>query len=801
MPVTGPIPAEIAIICDYPDGRGFNIKLAEDKLSKLGIVVTSCLVTTLIETIPPRDSTGEPDMDAYISSRKTCPGIGWEKHGNFWIDEPLMSGFRRVERYLKEAQPKVVILLGKAPLVMFANQDKLASWRGSRLSLPQWPFTLIPTYHPRAIVKQPAERFVLEMDLTRAYNIYTGKQLPRVYSFLIQPNFNQVVETLLGLLGKADNGPLRLSSDIETRAGHIACHGIAWSPTEAICIPHLVVNDTNPFYWSLEDEAMIVHLYCQLFEHPNITWIGQNFSYDCQYYWRHWGVLPRQVKDTMIGHHSLHSNIKKGLAFLSSMYAQDHVYWKDEINEWDIIHGEKQYWTYNCKDCCITYEIWDEIEAEINHRGTLDHCNFQQQLFFPVLRMMNRGIRYDEQKRDQLRRELIALTYDRQQQLNWVVGHELNPRSTTQLQKLFYTDFGIPGIKALNSDSFTTNSPTMAIIAEREPMLKPLCQLIVELRSLGVFLGTFIEARLDTDNRMRCDFAIAGPTTYRFASRENAFQSGMNFQNIPVKEKQKIKDDNYVKLPNIRELFLPDQGKTFFDIDLDRADMQVVGWEAGDENLKRALRLGIDLHCMSAAEIFGIKGIPVEELIETHPNYPEHRAKIGKQNRDKTKNGGHACDYGVGIPKLAQTLGITRHEADLFRSRWYGMYPGILKWHKRTEQEVLSKGFIENKFGARLYNFGRFNLPEFLGWTPQSTVAGVINRALVNIDAAQQKGETTIELLIQVHDSLAGQFETAKSQTEISNLKTLARVLVPYDDPLYIPVGVKTSTKSWGDCK
>ena len=170
----------------------------------------------------------------------------------------------------------------------------------------------------------------------------------------------------------------------------------------------------------------------------------------------------------------------------------------------------------------------------------------------------------------------------------------------------------------------------MAIIAEREPMLKPLCQLIVELRSLGVFLGTFIEARLDTDNRMRCDFAIAGPTTYRFASRENAFQSGMNFQNIPVKEKQKIKDDNYVKLPNIRELFLPDQGKTFFDIDLDRADMQVVGWEAGDENLKRALRLGIDLHCMSAAEIFGIKGIPVEELIETHPNYPEHRAKIGK---------------------------------------------------------------------------------------------------------------------------------------------------------------------------
>lgn len=430
-----------------------------------------------------------------------------------------------------------------------------------------------------------------------------------------------------------------------------------------------------------------------------------------------------------------------------------------------------------------------------------EHFDFQQSLFFPVLRMMNRGIKWDVQKCSELKKNLLELQFDRQQRLHWLVGHELNPKSSTQLQKLFYTDFGIPGIKALNSDSFTTNSPTMAIIAEREPLLKPLCQLIVELRSIGVFLSTFIDAGLDLDGRMRTDFAIAGPITYRFASRQNAFNGGMNMQNIPVKEKQKIKDKDYVSLPNIRELFLPDYGQTFFDIDLDRADMQVVGWESGDENLKAALRKGIDLHCMSAAEIFGVRGIPVEELVESHPNYQDHRAKIGKSNRDKTKNGGHACDYAVGVAKLAQTLGITRHEAQAFMERWFGLFPGIKKWHKRTEQEVATKGYIENKFGARLYCFGRFNLPEFLGWLPQSTVAGVINRALVNIDTAQQAGETNIQLLIQVHDSLAGQFPSTATQTEIAKLKALARVLVPYDDPLYIPVGVKTSIKSWGDCK
>lgn len=439
------------------------------------------------------------------------------------------------------------------------------------------------------------------------------------------------------------------------------------------------------------------------------------------------------------------------------------------------------------------------------------HFDFQQSLFFPVLRMMNRGIRINTALRGSwnpltetgtgLKGELVLAAIARQKTLSFLAGHDLNPNSPAQLIKFFYNDLGIPGIKSLATESLTTNSPTMAIIAEREPLLKPLCQLIVELRSINVFISTFINAELDSDGRMRCSFSIAGPTTYRFSSSENAFGSGMNLQNIPAGEKQKIKDENYIKLPNIRKLFIPDLGKTFYDIDLDRADMQVVGAESGDINLKDALRKGIDLHCMSAAEIYGIKGVPVDELVESHPNYKNHRARIGKPNRDKTKNGGHACDYGVGVPKLATTLGITRHEASIFQARWFGLFPGIRKWHTRVETLVAKQGYIENPFGARLYNFGRFSLPEFLGWVPQSTVAGVINRALVAIDRAREEEEITNDLLIQVHDSLAGQFDTSRKEEEIKKLKELSRIVIPYDDPLIIPVGIKTSEVSWGDCE
>lgn len=400
MPNQGPPVAEIMIITDYPDNYGTGFGYIGAQLSKLGITSTSCFFTTLTEVSPP-----EGDIDNWLSGRKTCPGAGWVHHEGHWVSPPLWEGWLRVKTYLTEVQPKLVIAVGKAALLLLTGNDAIAKWRGSRLTPTNWPFTVVPVQHPRILIKQPDQDFILKLDLQRVYNVYTHRQLPRQYNFLIEPSYHQVTSCLLGLLERASAGPLKLSSDLETRAANIACHGIAWSPTEAICVPHLVVppprpEEANPswtpkqlakykeesqgfweryilhgfqfpehcFYWTEEEESDIIALYAQLFHHPNITWIGQNYSYDCQYFWRHWGILPLNVRDTMIGHHSLHSNIRKGLDFLSSMYAQDHIYWKGEISEWNPLQGERQYWTYNCKDCCITYEIDEQIVNEARER-------------------------------------------------------------------------------------------------------------------------------------------------------------------------------------------------------------------------------------------------------------------------------------------------------------------------------------------------------------------------------------------------------------------------------------------------
>lgn len=431
-----------------------------------------------------------------------------------------------------------------------------------------------------------------------------------------------------------------------------------------------------------------------------------------------------------------------------------------------------------------------------------EHFAFQQSLFHPVLRMMLRGVKLDYGRRSTLRTELLDAAMNRQDLLNFMAGHPLNPKSPKKMMQFFYEDLRIPGIKHLKEDRLTLDSNALDVIATREPLLLPLCQCVAELRSIGVFLSNFIEAEPDIDGRMRCSFAVAGPITYRFASFKNAFGSGMNLQNLPKKEKKKIKNaKNYVQLPNIRELFVPDYGFTYFDLDLDRADLQVVVWEADDKDLKMVLREGIDMHCFNACDVFGIKGIPPDELKETHPNYPEHRARIGEFNRDKAKNGVHACDYGVGDHKLAMTLGITVHAASRFKVNWFAKHPGFLRWHKRVEETVRKQKYLSNMFGARLYNWGHFDLPEFLAWGPQSTVAGVINRGLKAIDEAEQAGKTKIQLQLQVHDSLAGQFPSGERDASLSDLRMLTSITIPYEDPLVIPVGIKTSNESWGKCK
>jgi len=236
-----------------------------------------------------------------------------------------------------------------------------------------------------------------------------------------------------------------------------------------------------------------------------------------------------------------------------------------------------------------------------------------------------------------------------------------------------------------------------------------------------------------------------------------------------------------LKIPNLRQMFVPDPGFILFDSDLQQADAQVVAWEADDAELKEIFRDPTrDLHNENCRTIFG-------------------HSPVGKYAplRPKAKAGVHLTNYGGNARTLSKTLGITVHEADKFQATWFGAHPGIKDWHHEIERQLQTRRYVENKFGYRRFYFDRIErlLPEALAWIPQSTVGLVINHGWLNID----RNLPEVQILLQVHDSIVGQYSKVFDPQIRPAIREQLLVEVPYDDPLVIGVDIAVSDKSWGD--
>jgi len=237
-----------------------------------------------------------------------------------------------------------------------------------------------------------------------------------------------------------------------------------------------------------------------------------------------------------------------------------------------------------------------------------------------------------------------------------------------------------------------------------------------------------------------------------------------------------------LSLPNIRKLFIPDDGFIIADADLAGADARVVAWEANDLALMQAFREGLSVHAENAKEMFGPDAGPDGRR---EPIYSECKVAV------------HATNYGASYKTIAANLGWTRHKAEQFQKRWFAAHPAIPEWHDRTYGEIQKTRMVRNKFGYRRVYFDRTDglLPEALAWVPQSTVALVCTKGANALRKAFSKAN--VQILLQVHDSLVFQYPIEFHQQRHLLLSPL-QIPIPYDDPLTIPWSLKTSDRSWG---
>lgn len=870
----GPIPTRVMIVGEAwgrdeeAAGEPF-VGVSGQELNRMlheaGILRSECFVTNVVNARPANN-----DLSNWIAPTKKAVTSGHVSLRDKMVLPIVCEGYKRLLREIDAVQPNIIIAFGNLAMWALTGEWAITKWRGSTLKLNLYthvsykiagsisspeldkaleqsmkplslPPIVIPCIHPAAILREWSWRQITISDLRRAKKHIGSRELsPPPWNFLTQPSFSQVQETLEWLLTSLQTGEVSwLDFDLETRLGHISCVGISWTKTDAICIPFMS-GGRKEGYWNLEQEAWIVWMVQRVCTHPNAKIRWQNGLYDAQYTYRHWHFVPRGHQDTMISQHALFSDLPKSLAFIGSMYCDYYVYWKDEGKDFNTGgRDEKKGWIYNCEDCVYTREGGEVLQQTAAAMGLSPVDRLQNAIFYPALYAMLKGVRVVENNSGQLAEEIQEQISIREAFLFRVLGHGVNYRSSKQMQALFYDDLRQPPImsraKKGKPAHITCDDEALQKIAAREPLMKPLVNAIADCRTLNKFLGDVILSKRDIDGRIRCSYNIGGsasgksaPKTYRMSSSKSAFDSGLNLQNIPSEKSKsvgKAKARGHIEMfgdpyafPNLRSIFGPDSGKMFFDVDLDRADLQVMAWDADEPLLKEALRRNVDVHLLNVFILDNKDPPPLDELVETHPKYPDHRGPR-KHQREFAKVFCHATDYLGKARTVAAATGRTVHETERAQGVYLGTYKGIKEWQDSIIEQVRKRRFVENKFGYRYYIFDRIDdqvMPEAVAWIPQSTVSIVINKIWMSLyqDAPEAEWNLDpnylwsllerpreIEVLLQVHDSLGGQFPRHRKERNIARIRELSAITVPYDDPLVIPVGIGTSELSWGDCE
>lgn len=791
---TGPETAKVMLVGEFPGEQellkgqpfvgstGFELNKI---LKEAGLFRESCFTTLVCRTRSPNGT-----IKGLVAHRKKDITPAHVLYNGKHVLPSVIEGIEQLKAEILLVKPAVVTALGDLALWALTGEWGVGSWRSSIMESTLIPgVKVIPSYAPGMIQSVWKWRSLLVHDLKRVKRQMVSPLITRPkYNFVIRPSYSTAVHALEGLIDRAlhhqatTGTKLKVSIDIETRAGHISCIAFAWSALNAICIPLMCAHNKEG-YWSAEEEAFLVMRMTHLMIHVQI--IGQNYNYDAQYIDRHWlFIAPCIVRDTMIAQHSCWSNMPKNLSFLSSMYLEDHLHWKDDRTNWTVgpndPNAEDGYWVYNCTDAVRTFAIDTVMETLVPAMGMTEVNRFQQELCAPVLRTMIRGLRIDETARANLALDLMWEYSLREYWMREVIGRELNINSPKQMREFFYDEMGQKEIISKKTKGVTCDDEALHTIAQREPLLRPITRKIAELRSLGVFHSSFVCAPLDVDGRIRTSFNVAGTDTYRFTASKNAYGTGLNAQTIPNGGET---EDEGLELPNVRKLFIPDEGHIIFDIDLDSADARIVGAESQCAWMNEQFAQGRKLYVEVAKEYYHD-----QTITKHHKSYPMFKALC------------HGTHY-LGTPEgIAPRIGLLVHETERIQRWYFQICPELKKWHDDMKKQITGRRYIENVFGYRRYFLDRIEGTVFnqgVAWIPQSTVACIINRAYINID----RNLPEVSILLQVHDSLMGEFKAIHGDWALRRIVEESRVSLPYDTPIIIPVGIKSSAKSWGDCK
>lgn len=461
----------------------------------------------------------------------------------------LLEAVNSLHHLIEKVQPEIIV--GCSDLVSWAlthdnfNTSRrgkyylptgMTSWHGSQIRTSTG-IPYIPVYHPQDSLRIPQWHEDSVRDFSRINKLYDWDEPTR--NFIIAPTIEHIVAWLTDILLEASSEIVFLSCDIETFAGHISCIGFGTDEDTAMCIP-LTCKERPEGYFTDEEEVILWKYIRRILTHPNIRIIGQNFLYDAQYFFFSQFFKPYIYHDTMFMQHLYSPVSELSLVYLSNQYCRYHRYWKEDGKIFDVRVRQEDLWTYNCRDCAITFEACMALIKLISHAGLQDQLDFIRKEQQEILTMMCNGVAIDQEEKAKQQRELLEATDQYEQLLDSLLPEDVYPRppklapwyrSPTQQREIFTKIFGLKRFWNNKKKAYTMDDAALEYYGKSEPILNKLTETMQKYNSLKTF-KTFTSMKTSFDGRMRCSYNPTA-TTFRYKSSSSAFGDGGNLQNLP----------------------------------------------------------------------------------------------------------------------------------------------------------------------------------------------------------------------------------------------------------------------------
>ncbi len=424
---------------------------------------------------------------------------------------------------------------------------------------------------------------------------------------------------------------------------------------------------------------------------------------------------------------------------------------------------------YAAEDADVALRLWRVLKPRLPAtRVTTIYETLERPLVVPLARMELRGIRIDKGILSRLSGEFSQSMARLEAEIYEQAGQTFNLGSPKQVGDILFGKMGLPGARKTATGAWSTSAQVLDDLADQG---NPFARLILDWRQVSKLKQTYTDA-LPTyadpgTDRVHTSFQLAATTTGRLSSSEP------NLQNIPVRNETGRK---------IRTAFIAAPGCKLVSADYSQIELRLLAHVADLPQLKQAFADGLDIHAMTASEMFGV---PVEGM----PGEVRRRAKAIN----------FGIIYGISAFGLANQLSIPREEAGAYIRTYFERFPGIRTYIEDTKATARRQGYVTTIFGRRCHypritasnpSERAFNERAAINAPIQGSAADIIRRAMIRMDGALQAEKLTARMLLQVHDELV--FEVADEEVAAA-IPVISRVMVEAPHPaltLSVPLAV-----------